>query len=185
MNNIKYLLAVLALAIAAAPAAAQDKPAPVKKTIYFGGSGGRSVYSETCEVQAITPCDDTDFGWRAFAGYEFNRRLAVEAGFADLGAVESAGTEIRSVLASDISGLLHFPVLGNGTVFGRVGLFRARTKVGGAVEVNAAWTYGAGVSYNLGLIGFRVEWQTWNNVGGGATGEDNANLFSVGGMLRF
>ena len=185
MNNTKYIWAVLALAIAAAPAAAQEKPAPVKKTIYFGGSAGRSVFSETCEVQAITPCDDTDIGWRAFAGYEFNRRLAIEAGFADLGAVESAGTEIRSVLASDITGLLHSPVLRNGTVFGRVGLFRARTKVPGSVEVNAAWTYGAGVGYNLGLIGLRLEWQTWNNVGGGSTGEETVNLFSVGGMLRF
>jgi hypothetical protein len=70
-------------------------------------------------------------------------------------------------------------------VFGRLGIFRARTKVFGEVEVNTAWTYGVGVGYNLGFIGIRAEWQRWDNVGGAATGEDDINYFSVGGMLRF
>ena len=185
MNKTKAISALLGLlALAAGPAAAQDRPKPERKVVYLGGSVGQSIYSESCELLA-RPCDDSDFGMRGYAGYEFNRRVAVEAGFAGLGTVESAGQKARSVLMTDVSTLIHFPVLGNGTVFGRLGLYRGRTKVFGEVEVNTAWTYGAGVGYNLGPIGVRLEWQRWDNVGGGATGEDDINYFGIGGMLRF
>jgi opacity protein-like surface antigen len=179
MNKIKSILAVLALlAVAAGPAVAQDKK------VYLGGSGGWSVYSESCQ-ELPRPCDDSDLGLRGFAGYEFNRRIAVELGFAGLGTVISNGQKARSVLAGDVSGLLHFPLVGNATAFGRFGMFRARTKVFGEVETNTAWTYGAGLQYNLGFIGIRAEWQRFDNVGGGATGEDTINYFGIGGMLRF
>lgn len=182
MNKIKSILAVLALlGVAAGPAAAQDK-----RVIYLGGSGGWSIYSESCQ-ELPRPCDDSDIGLRGFAGYEFNRRVAVELGFAGLGTVMSNGLKARNVLASDVSGLLHFPLVGNASAFGRLGIFRARTKtpINGEVETNTAWTYGAGLGYNLGFIGIRLEWQRFDNVGGGATGEDTINYFSLGGMLRF
>lgn len=185
MKKTKAIAAVLALlAVAAGPAAAQDRPAPERKVIYLGGSVGQSVYSESCELLP-RPCDDTDLGFRGYAGYEFNRRVAVEGGFAGLGTVVSNDQKARSVLMTDVSTLIHFPVLGNGSVFGRLGIFRGRTKVFGEVEVNTAWTYGVGVGYNIGFIGVRAEWQRWDNVGGGATGEDDINYFSIGGMLRF
>jgi opacity protein-like surface antigen len=181
MNKIKSTLAVLALlAVAASPALAQDKK------YYLGGSIGSSIYTESCQ-ELPRPCDDNDTGLRGYAGYYFNRHVALEFGFAGLGSVVSQGLKARQVIAGDASGLLVFPLFGNSGIhtFGRLGIFRARTKVFGEVEANTAWTYGAGLGYNLGFVGIRAEWQRFDNVGGGATGEDTIEYLSVGGLIRF
>jgi opacity protein-like surface antigen len=181
VNKIKSILAVVALlASVVGPAAAQDKK------YFLGGSFGRAIYTESCETLA-RPCDDTDTGLRGYAGYYFNRHVALELGVAGLGSVVSQGLKARQVFAGDASGLLVFPLFGNSGLhaFGRAGLFRARTKVFGEVEANTAWTYGAGLGFNLGFVGIRAEWQRYDNVGGGSTGEDTIEYLNVGGLIRF
>jgi len=49
----------------------------------------------------------------------------------------------------------------------------------------AVLTYGAGLACNLWRIGLRAEWQRYQNVGTGNTGEDDIDVFSVGALVRF
>jgi OOP family OmpA-OmpF porin len=187
----------LLAAAVAAPAAAQDD-----RGLYFGGSIGYAGFKNTCKERVI-PCEDNDTAWRAFAGYQFNRNVALEAGYADLGEATGSGivntgtpgtmkVEFKDVF--DFSGLLSFPIVNRLHGFGRLGLYRARTTVHEtatgfpdfrAGESNSGFTYGAGVDYRLGFVGIRAEWQHYDNVGGASTGEDDIDVLSVGFLVRF
>jgi hypothetical protein len=178
MNKTKFIVGALALLALASPAAGQDSK------YYIGGSYGMSLYRGSCELLA-TPCDDKDTALRGFAGYRFNRSVGMEIGFAGLGHVESAGLKARQVIAGDASALITFPLAAGFSAHGRLGIYRARSKVFGDAKQNSGWTYGAGLGYDLGFIGVRGEWQRFANVGTGGIGEDTIDVWSVGGLIRF
>lgn len=195
MNNIKSALALLALLAVAAPAAAQEK------AIYLGGSLGYGQYKSTCK-RLLVPCDDQDTAWRGFAGYQFNRHLAAELGYGDLGEVtgngllpSGAATYKLNSKAWDLSALASIPIAGRLDALVRLGMYRARTtedQEGGfgtlrAGATNSGLTYGAGLGYTLGIIGLRADWQRYDNVGGSAivAGEDDIDVFSFGVLVRF
>ena len=50
---------------------------------YIGGAFGQTEVALDCA--GTTACDDSDSGWKIFAGYQFNRNFAVELGYGDLG----------------------------------------------------------------------------------------------------
>lgn len=189
MKNFSWLL--LAGALAAAPAAAQDKG------LYAGGSVGQAEYADICDdFSGVRTCQDHDTGWRVFAGYNYNRNFALELGYAELGeaAVESPGLAFVSrVTGFDLSALFSFGIADRLSLFGRLGAYRMRTAVDFSVggvpgddgETNTGFTYGAGLGYQLGKLGLRAEWQHWDNVGGGTTGEETIDLYSVGLLWRF
>jgi OOP family OmpA-OmpF porin len=193
-----YALVGLMAATAAGSAQAQGD-----RGLYLGGSAGIVQYEHSCDFSPF-PCDDTDDGWRAFAGYRFNRYLSAELGFADLGEASSVGT-VGGVPASrvkkvetvfDVSGLLSFGLVGGLDGFVRLGIFHARMTIdetnvfgpGTAQHIgdtNHGWTVGAGLQYNLGFLGVRLEWQRYDDVGGAGVNQDNLDLFSAGLLLRF
>ena len=189
MKNFSWL--VLAGALVAAPAAAQDKG------LYAGGSVGQAEYADTCDDFAgVSSCKDHDTGWRAFAGYSYNRNFALELGYADLGEVTVASPGLAFVAKAtgfDLSALFSFGIADRLSLFGRVGGYRMRTQAdfsvgglpGNSGESNTGFTYGAGLEYQLAKLGLRAEWQRWDNAGGGTTGEDTIDLYSLGLLLRF
>lgn len=196
MKNGRWLLLMGFLAAAAAvPAAAQDRG------IYLGGSWGQAEYADTCDDLAlISGCIDNDNAFRFFAGYQFNRNFGLELGYADLGVVRAEGTFlgtptrfVAETTGFDLTGVLSFTVVDRLSLFGKLGAYRMRTEVdlnfGGAEsrdgETNSGLTYGLGLGYELGILGVRVEWQRYDNVGGGSTGEDTVDFFSIGALLRF
>lgn len=196
MKNGRWLLLMGFLAAAAAgPAAAQDRG------IYLGGSWGQAEYADTCDDLAlISGCTDNDNAFRFFAGYQFNRNFGLELGYADLGVVRAEGTFlgtptrfVAETTGFDLTGVLSFTVVDRLSLFGKLGVYRMRTEVdlnfGGAEsrdgETNSGLTYGLGLGYGLGILGVRVEWQRYDNVGGGSTGEDTVDFFSIGALLRF
>jgi OmpA-OmpF porin, OOP family len=197
MKNGRWLVALGLLAgTAAGPAIAQNPG------LYVGGSLGVVTYKDACN-SLLVPCDDQDTGWRAFGGYQFNRYFAAELGFADLGAATGDGPlagvgqgsfqlEVKEVF--DLSAVFLFPVSGNLSGLARVGMYRARTTLDVQVtgfpsthdgETNSGFTIGAGAELRLGPLGVRAEWQRYQNVGGGTTGEDDIDVFSVGALFRF
>jgi len=196
MKNGGWLVVMGFLAAAAAgPAAAQDRG------IYLGGSWGQAEYADTCDDLALVGgCKDNDNGFRLFAGYQFNRNFGLELGYADLGVVRAEGTFlgtptrfVAETTGFDLTGVVSFTVVDRLSLFGRLGAYRMRTKVdlnlGGVDsrdgETNGGLTYGLGLGYGLGILGVRVEWQRYDNVGGGSTGEDTVDFFSIGALLKF
>ena len=199
-RTVMAILGVAAVA-AAAPAAAQDAKF---SRFYLGGSVGLAQYSNFCDTSRTgitTSCEDTDTAARVFAGYRFNRNLALEVGYADLGLANALTTvngpqlPVRTrVTGWDYSGVLSFQVAGNLSGFGRLGAYTMRSATDtyvenaptvSAGETNTGFTYGLGAGYDLGFLGIRVEWQRYLNVGGGTTGEDDIDVLSAGVLLRF
>ena len=94
----------------------------------------------------------------------------------------------------DLSAVATIPVGGGLGVLGRLGVYRARTTLdqegsffaatheGGTVS---GWTYGAGLSYSLGRLGLRAEWQRYDNIGATSIGKDEIDVFSLGVLFRF
>lgn len=191
MKKSRWMLAILGLLALAGPVAAQDRG------LYLGGSFGQAEYADTCDnVTTATACRDHDESWRLFGGYRFNRTVAVELGFADLGnvtAVTPTGVRDVETRSWDLAAVLSIPIVNRLSAFGKLGAYRARTSaklISGtatpqAGESNSGFTYGAGLGFDLGPLGLRAEWQRYDNAGGGTTGEDTIDLFSLGALFRF
>jgi OOP family OmpA-OmpF porin len=196
MMNGRWLMVLGLLAAAAAgPAAAQDPG------LYLGGSAGYVQYKDACKELPV-PCDDKDTGWRAFGGYQFNRYVAAELGFADLGAATGDGPlpggqgsfKLAVEEVFDLSAVFLFPVSANLSGLARIGMYRARTTLDvqqpGFLpshdgHTNSAFTFGAGAELRLGPLGVRAEWQHYQNVGGGNIGKDDLDVLSLGLLFRF
>jgi hypothetical protein len=201
------VVALLGLMTAAVPAAAQDK----FRSIYLGGSAGLGQYHDFCNEASlnaaaagngpVTACEERTNAYRGFAGYRFNRNLALEVGYAGLGqatAMANVGGPLlpvrRKTKGWDYSGILQFQLAGDLYGFGRFGAYTMRswtdTYVANAptitaAETNTGFTGGVGMGWDLGMLGLRAEWQRYLNVGGGATNEDTIDVISVGALLRF
>src|SRR6188508_2365811 len=55
---------------------------------YLGAGFGGAKILDAC---GGGPCDPKDTTWNVFAGYQFNRNLAVEAGYSDFGEMTTSG----------------------------------------------------------------------------------------------
>jgi OOP family OmpA-OmpF porin len=195
MRKGRWLVALgLIAAVAAGPAAAQERG------IYLGGSLGTAQYKELCDDVTLGSCKEDDTGWRAFAGYQLNRNFALELGYANLGEVGASGlflglptSFVTEVKGFDLSAILSFPLMERLSLLARLGAYRLRTTadvdvagaVSGAGESNSGLTYGLGLGTDIGKLGIRAEWQRYENAGGGATGEDTIDFFSLGALFRF
>jgi len=197
MKKGRWLVSFGLLAAAAAgPAAAQDQG------LYLGGSVGYSQFKDSCK-QLPVPCEGEDTGVRAFGGYQFNRYVAVEAGFANLGKATGSGSlgpgaqgsfQLEVKEAWDLTAVFGIPVTDRLSGLVRAGMYRARTTLNvqqtGFADThdggtNSGFSYGAGAEFRLGNIGVRAEWQRYENVGVASTGEDDIDVFSVGLIIRF
>jgi OOP family OmpA-OmpF porin len=194
----KGVVAALAIAagVIAGPAAAQNKG------IYLGGSVGYAQYHDACS-RATVPCDDKDTNWRAFAGYQFHRNWAAEAGYGLIGRASgqgliSGGPESGSFKQEatgwDVSILGSFEIAGGLWAFGRLGGYSARTTLDQQgtsfadqhdADTQSGFLYGLGIAYHLSHIGVRLEWQRYGNIGINSFGHDDRDVFNLGLLVRF
>ena len=176
------LLAAAALAAAgfAAPAAAQLS----SSAVYAGVQYGRMHYKDLCPVGAA--CDTRSNAGGFFAGIQFNRYVAIEGAFQDLGHASIAGSNIKaSAVEADV--VVNLPIYRAFSLLGRVGAFHARIKGDiGSDNKNGA-TFGAG-----GQIDFtpqfaaRLEWQRHPKLGGDSFGsKTDVDSISLGALIRF
>jgi len=128
--GVAWLIAVL---MWVAPAWAQDAG------FYVGGSFGQATYRGKCPAPtANAPCNDDDNAWRLFAGYQFNRYVSLELGFADLGRTSVGGipgpsgisffssrTIETEITAWDLAVIAALPFGERLSLLGRVGLYWA------------------------------------------------------------
>jgi OOP family OmpA-OmpF porin len=200
MKKGRWITALLGLAaaVAAAPAKAQGDDG-----LYVGGSIGIAHYYEGCK-SFLVPCDDRDTAWRIFGGYRFNRYFSVEAGWFDLGEASGSGPfgtpPVQTTLTEhaegfDFGAVFYWPVWNQLNLIGRVGVHQTRMKIEqtqptGTASVagnNTGYYIGAGMQYNLGVIGLRAEWVRYGDVGttGATIIQDDVDMFSIGALFRF
>jgi OmpA-OmpF porin, OOP family len=196
----KGVVAVLAIAAAvfAGPVAAQDPG------LYLGGSIGYNTYEESCRDRTV-PCDNDDTAGRLFAGYQFTRWFALEAGYADFGKLTLSGNDPASGVpvraeahasGFDLIASISFNVVNNLYLSGKAGLYRIRVSSESDVnatgpnavagETSSGFVYGLGAEYVIGRrVGLRAEFLRYDNIGGQRSGLDNALVYSLGLLWRF
>ena len=199
MKSAIAVFAVTASAFAL-PAAAQ----PNTSAFYLGAGIGQSKAKDWCSGTGGTgiSCDDKKTAWKAFGGYQFNRYLSAELGYANLGkftASFGSATDEAKVTAWELSAIGAWPVMADRlSIFGRLGAYRAKVKedinIGGsASHDNNDVTLGFGLQYDFTRnLGVRGEWQRYQKVGGGdvalgaGTGEkSNLDVFGISALWRF
>ena len=196
-KGVLAALGVIAL-LAAGPAAAQ---AGNERGMYIGGSAGYSAYQSACE-NLLVPCDDDTGVGKIFVGYRWNKYWAAELGAGYLGKAKGSG-DIAGVgsgsfeqesYGGDISALGSIPIAGGLSVFGRLGVYLARTTVDQQgtffptqhdAKTQSAFTFGAGVAYLLGPLGVRAEWQRYDNIGAPSIQKDDLDLYLFSVLIQF
>ena len=187
-NRVSIAMLGVAAAAFALPASAQ---------FYAGGGLGQSTLKGDLSCEGFGPplsCDDKDTAWKIFAGYQANRNFAAELTYQDLGKSRISGFGASAQIESsafDISALGILPFGGQLGVYGRLGIYYATTKgssnlIPNVDETNTGLTYGIGLQWNPApKFGVRVEWQVYNDVGGGNIGNGDINVLGISGLYRF
>lgn len=187
-------------------------PAAGHAQFYLGGGGGQSKFHDLDEVEAAcvsvgATCrvDDTDTGFKVFAGYRFGNFLALEGGYVDLG--ESAADAVVPVTATAaltakggyVSILPQIPVGNVGTIFGRIGLSAvdAELTAAGGGESFSDSSGATGLVFGFGAevhlteqLSIRGEWERHSfdealDIAGIEVEAPDIDLLSAGLVLRF
>ena len=160
---------------------------------YAGAAIGQSETS-CAGLPSGAACDAKDTAWRIFGGWQLNRHLGAELGYADFGAFTAsfAGIDQKiEVNAFDLVGVATYPFPEGFSLYGKLGLYRAdsdgSSNIGqSASETNTGVTFGVGGRYDFNRnFGVRVEWQRYSDVGGGDFEKDDIDMLSVGVIWKF
>ncbi len=150
---------------------------------YLGAGVGSASFKDDLEIDSI---DDSDVGFKLFAGYQMAPYLAVEGGYRDFGKAETGQGSSRVEIATkgwDIYGLAMAP-------FGLVDLFAKAGVVFWDTDSTAAgitigddgsdFAWGVGGHLNFGRFGLRLEYESFEL--------DRPNelwMVSLSGVFRF
>jgi OmpA-OmpF porin, OOP family len=153
---------------------------------------------------------DTDTGWKLFAGYQFNKYLAVEGSYVDLGkftisangnvgatAVAASGDAKPTGFGADV--VASWPITNEFAVLGRAGVFTwsldfpVNVSGGGISQstnnkpTGSSLDFGIGVKYDFAKnVGIRAEWTRYTDIGDdNTTGKSDVDLLSVSLVYRF
>lgn len=179
------------LSLASLGVQAQTQAPPVRLNmdtgIYLGAGIGRARTGEGC----LGTCDTSDKTWNVFAGYQFNRFFAAEAGYSDFGQTTISGllfgapvTSQAETTAWELVGLGLLPLSDKFSVYVKAGIFRFEsdaTTSGAAVGVTSRtgteFTFGGGLQYTFANnFSGRLEWQAYNDVGAGVPGQEKDQI---------
>lgn len=192
---MRHLPALIAASLLAFPALAQSPDTG----FYVGGHLGQAEARDSCNdfnAPGVS-CDDKDTAWRVLGGFQFNRHLAIEGAYTDLGEFTASGpggSVSAEARALELTGIGAFP-LGNAlSVYGKAGVYRGETEgrldatllSGSAEDSNTDFTFGAGVRFDMTRnVALRAEWQRYNDMGGDDTTESDVDVLSIGLLYRF
>ncbi len=178
------------------------------KGLYVGGSLGYSSIDTlsggeidallaTGGITSTSSVDDSDLGWKFFAGFNFNQYFGIEMAYVDLGEAEAssvitAPTAGTAAIAAEADGFSfaavgRYPLSNNIDVFGKVGVFAWDVEGTGNVTSGATTValngdtdgtdvmFGVGGEYEITKnIGVRAEWERYK------LDSDDVDLFSIG-----
>lgn len=182
--NMKKLIAAVVAAAALAPLASQAQQS------YVGVNVGRS---ELKTEAGIFGNEETDIGYKAYVGHQFNPTFGIEGGYVWLGEIDTplsgivASTKVRSIY---LAGTATAPLNAQFSLFGKLGVAHHR------VEYGVFGDYGDTESTNRAFAGVGVAYAFTPTVSGvleydhfGRASKDGfrikANLLSVGIRASF
>ncbi|MEZ5572775.1 MAG: outer membrane beta-barrel protein [Halioglobus sp.] len=136
---------------------------------YIGASGGQSELDQNANHFGYNGAynielNDNDTGWKAYLGYNFFPWLGVEGGYVDFGSFSQ--TVFADRVDADLSGWEGFLVgtmpVGPVDLFVKAGAINLKSEIdisnqGSANENDTQFAYGAGIAYNYGAWGLRLE----------------------------
>lgn len=182
------------IAVAALGAAAFSLPATAQMSMssaYIGGGLGQSKFKCTDNFNCD---DDKDTAFKLFGGYQFNKNIAAEVGYTDLGKAKSTGGGEAKATAWELSAVGAFPVWQQLSILGRLGLYYGEGKLSGTGADNKKnttdLTYGLGVGWDFNKnLGVRGEWQRYSKVkfedSLGGSGDTDVDVLGVSVLWRF
>jgi len=171
---------------------------------YVGLSIGQSKANDF-DCAGLASCDKKDTAWKILGGYQFNRYIAAEAAYTNLGKVK-AGDDAGSSLeikanALELVAVGSYPIGTSGFApYGKFGIYRGEAKTNvnvvglgsfSAKETTTDWTLGIGVRYDvMRNFAVRAEWQRYNglnggNLGGVDVGDSAIDVISIGALYKF
>jgi len=166
--------------------------------LYIGGGAGKASLSGGCAGL----CDTKDTTWTLFAGYQFNRHVAVEAAYSDLGQQTTSGL-ISSVPVTsrfetttwELVGIGALPVTDQFSIYAKFGIHRYESEanttgafVGATKENGTEFTFGGGIQYAFTPnLGARFEWQRYMDIGAGVPGyeKDDIGVWRLSARYKF
>ena len=182
MSKHLAVLAGFLVALAVSPASAQ---------FYVGGAVGKSDLNPKTEDWVVGPpfittFDDTDTGWKLFAGYQFSRHFGIEVGYTDLGSYSATNTlpgvdrATATVKVRSVAGFFtgRVPVTEAFALTGKLGASWNESKMSfssGAVvfipaasdthdRASFAWGLGASYAFNKN-VAIRIEYEDFGEAG--------------------
>lgn len=150
--------------------------------VYFGGSLGYISDDNFCSGQSN--CDDSDMGWKLFAGYDYSERVAFEVGYNSLGSFASS-TSKSEVSGFEFAALGKMPLNDQISLFGKAGLFKWTADNTTGKRSAADFMFGAGVDYKMNdNMSLRGEWERFNDIETKATDTSDIDMISAGFTYR-
>jgi OOP family OmpA-OmpF porin len=201
---INKLWRILLVGVFSATSIAVSSSAQAQVQGWYAGVGlGQSKVDIECDLNITCSSDDTDTGWKLFAGNQFSPNAAVEFGYLDLGEAKASGTDSffgSASLTAEVSGfnvaLVGFLPVGNTVnLLGKIGLFLWDLDVGANTSIGSGSTsesgtelmFGFGASFDIGqTTAVRIEWERFTDVGDeNETGQSDVDLLSASLVFRF
>ena len=166
---------------------------------YLGASAGRT--SVDLDTTGTTSSDETDTGFKVFAGYAFNKNFAIEGGYADLGNA-LLGDNTLPIFAEFNSSAWFLDLLGSVplnndfSLFARAGIAGTNVEVTGTIpglgsasfeEDVTVFKFGVGAQYAFtqNLVA-RAEWERYRDVEAPiGLGKSDIDVVSAGLQYHF
>lgn len=192
---------------------------------YVGANAGQSAISASSGdvdsgfllddgfTASGTTLDKKDTGWKVYAGYRFNRYIAAEGGYVDLGKASFNTTIVAAPSGTTpappfpihatatargvfLSALAHWPVTQDFSLFVRAGAFRSDAKFTETIpgtgitrvsetERRTDANYGAGLQWAFSrAVAARLEFERFRKVGRGIGGREGRDVdFASVGLM--
>jgi long-chain fatty acid transport protein len=162
-------------------------------TGWYGGFGfGQSKYRDLATTSATTAVNDHVEGWKVYTGYDINKYLGIEGGYANLNDFTLHTTTTRTKGSSDawtLAAVGSYPLTDKFSVKAKLGaayvLTRSEVKVGAALTTTTGDDsyqpyYGVGVSYALfDNLNLRADWERFD------LDHSNVDLMTAGFAVKF
>ena len=197
-KHMTIALLIAATPLAAIPnAQAQAQPTATTSTGFYGGLGAGVGRTDINGSGIAGSTDEKDTVWKLFGGYQFNRYIAVEGGYVDLGKASISGPQgfaSTDSKAWQVGAVGSVPLSPQFAFTGKFGLARASTDGSGSIngvpfsasDHNTAPTYGLGMRYDFTKsVALRGEWERFRLKNAGFSGKSDADLFTLNALFKF